>query len=177
MLIGAIIGAILGGIFADRIGCRWSIIGSAAAFILGSLIASVSADKFVLLVGRILVGMAIGVASFIVPMYISEMAPPQARDAMTSLNQVGVTFGILVAYGVDYLYSASGNWHAMFAWGLVPSTALLVGLLFMPYSPRWLLSKGREQEARKVLQKVRDTSEVRKNSVFKASVLVLWILY
>ena len=65
----------------------------------------------------------------------------------------------------------------MFVWGLVPSTALLVDLLFMPYSPRWLLSKGREQEARKVLQKVRATSEVRKNSVFKASVLVLWILY
>ncbi len=160
VLIGAIIGAILGGVFADRIGRRWSIIGGAAAFIIGTLIATVAADEFVLIIGRIIVGTAIGVASFIVPMYISEMAPPQARGAMTSLNQVGVTFGILVAYGVDYIYSASGSWRAMFAWGLVPSAILLVGMLFMPYSPRWLLSKGREQEARTVLQKVRGTSDV-----------------
>ena len=160
VLIGAIIGAILGGVFADRIGRRWSIIGGAVAFIIGTLIATVSADVFVLIIGRITVGIAIGVASFIVPMYISEMAPSQARGAMTSLNQVGVTFGILVAYGVDYFYSAGGNWRAMFAWGLVPSAALLVGMLFMPYSPRWLLSKHREQEARTVLQKVRGTSDV-----------------
>jgi SP family galactose:H+ symporter-like MFS transporter len=87
VLIGAIIGAILGGVFADRIGRRWSIIGGAAAFIIGTLIATLAPDEFVLIIGRIIVGMAIGVASFIVPMYISELAPPQARGAMASLNQ------------------------------------------------------------------------------------------
>jgi sugar porter (SP) family MFS transporter len=160
VLIGAIIGAILGGVFADRIGRRWSIIGGAAAFIIGTLIATLAADEFVLILGRIVVGMAIGVASFIVPMYISELAPPQARGAMASLNQVGLTLGILVAYGVDYIYAAGGLWRAMFVWGLVPSVILLAGMLFMPSSSRWLLSKHREQEARNVLQKVRGTSDV-----------------
>ena len=160
VLIGAIIGAILGGVFADRIGRRWSIIGGAAAFIIGTLIATLAADEFILILGRIIVGMAIGVASFIVPMYISELAPPQARGAMASLNQVALTLGILVAYGVDYIYAAGGLWRAMFAWGLVPSVILLAGMLFMPSSSRWLLTKHREQEARNVLQKVRGTSDV-----------------
>jgi len=160
VLIGAIIGAILGGVFADRIGRRWSIIGGAAAFIIGTLIATLAPGEFVLIIGRIIVGMAIGVASFIVPMYISELAPPQARGAMASLNQVGLTLGILVAYGVDYIYAAGGLWRAMFAWGLVPSVILLVGMLFMPDSSRWLLSKHREQQAHDVLQKVRGTADV-----------------
>jgi sugar porter (SP) family MFS transporter len=160
VLIGAIIGAILGGVVADRIGRRRSIIGGSAAFIIGTLIATIAADEFVLLIGRIVVGIAIGIASFIVPMYISEMAPPQARGMMTSLNQVGVTFGIVLAYGVDYIFSTSANWRAMFACGLIPSAILLVGMYFMPYSPRWLLSKHMEQQARAVLQKVRGTSDV-----------------
>ncbi|MDQ2902694.1 MAG: MFS transporter, partial [Chloroflexota bacterium] len=83
-----LIGAILGGVFADRIGRRWSIIGGVAAFIIGTLIATLAADEFILISGRIIVGMAIGVASFIVPMYISELAPPHARGAMASLNQI-----------------------------------------------------------------------------------------
>ncbi len=160
VLIGAILGAILGGVFADRLGRRWSIIGGAAAFILGTLIAAIAADIFVLLIGRILVGIAIGVASFVVPMYISEMSPPQIRGSMTSLNQLGVTVGILVAYVVDYFFAASSNWRAMFAVGLIPSIVLLVGMILMPESPRWLISKRRVQQATKVLQEVRGTPDV-----------------
>ena len=120
VLIGAIIGAILGGVSADRIGRRWSIIGGAVAFIIGTLIATFAPDEFVLTIGRIIVGMAIGVASFIVPMYISEMAPPRTRGVMTSLNQIALTLGILIAYGVDYLYADGGRWRAMFAWDWFP---------------------------------------------------------
>ncbi len=160
VLIGAIIGAVLGGVFVDRIGRRRSIIGAAAIFLLGTLIAAISGDIFVLWIGRIVVGIAIGIASFVVPMYISELAPPQTRGLMTSLNQVAVAVGILLAYLVDYVYSASSNWRAMFAWGLIPGAVLLVGMLFMPYSPRWLLTKQREQDARTALVRIRGTTEV-----------------
>ncbi len=160
VLVGAILGAIIGGLAADHIGRRWSIIAGAGSFIVGTLIASIAADEFVLLIGRVVVGLAIGVASFVVPMYISELAPPRARGAMTSLNQVGVTLGILVAYGVDYVFAGSANWRAMFLVGVIPSAILLGGMILMPYSPRWLLSKGRVQEARGVLQKVRGISNV-----------------
>ncbi len=160
VLIGAILGAIIGGAFTDRLGRRWSIIDGAIAFIIGTLIAAVAHDIFVLMLGRILVGIAIGVASFVVPMYISEMSPPQARGAMTSLNQVALTLGILVAYGVDYLFTASSNWRAMFAVGLIPGLILLVGMLLMPESPRWLIAKLKIREAQTVLQKVRGTPAV-----------------
>jgi MFS transporter, SP family, galactose:H+ symporter len=79
---------------------------------------------------------------------------------MNSLNQIALTLGILIAYGVDYIYDNGGLWRAMFAWGLVPSAILLVGMLFMPDSSRWLLSKHREQQAHAVLQKVRGTTDV-----------------
>jgi sugar porter (SP) family MFS transporter len=160
VLIGAIVGAIVGGVFADRIGRRRSIIAAAGTFIVGTAIAAIAGDIFVLWIGRIVVGMAIGVASFVVPMYIAELAPPQTRGLMTSLNQVAVTVGILLAYGIDYIYSASSNWRAMFAWGLVPGAVLLVGMFFMPYSPRWLLSKGREQDASTALTKIRGAADV-----------------
>jgi sugar porter (SP) family MFS transporter len=160
VLLGAILGAIIGGVVTDSIGRRWSIVLGACAFILGTLMAVVAHDDFALVIGRIVVGIAIGVASFVVPMYISEMSPPQVRGTMTSLNQVALTLGILIAYGVDYLFTASANWRAMFAVGLIPSTILLIGMLLMPESPRWLASKHRVDEAQKVLQKVRGTPSV-----------------
>jgi MFS family permease len=79
---------------------------------------------------------------------------------MTSLNQLGVTVGILVAYVVDYFFAASSNWRAMFAVGLIPSAVLLVGMILMPESPRWLISKRRVQQATKVLKEVRGTPDV-----------------
>ncbi len=161
VLIGAIIGAMFGGFAADRFGRRNSIIFAAIIFIVGTAISVIARDDFVLVMGRVTVGISIGVASFIVPMYISEVAPPHVRGMMTSLNQLAITIGILLAYGVDYLFSASGNWRAMFAAGLILGIMLLVGMIFMPFSPRWLLSKRRTQEAQKELQKLRGTSDVK----------------
>jgi sugar porter (SP) family MFS transporter len=161
VLIGAIIGALLGGWSADALGRRWSIIVGAVGFLIGTLLCVGAGDEFVLLTGRIFIGIAIGLASFIVPMYISEMAPASSRGWMTSLNQVAVTAGILLAYGIDYIFSHDGNWRAMFAFGLIPGAILLVGMWFMPFSPRWLLSKNKDREAEQVLQRIRGTADVR----------------
>jgi sugar porter (SP) family MFS transporter len=93
-------------------------------------------------------------------MYLSEMSPPRSRGIMTSLNQVALTLGILVAYGVDYLFTPTSNWRAMFAVGLIFGTILLVGMIYMPESPRWLIGKHRKGEAETVLRKVRGTAAV-----------------
>lgn len=160
VLIGATLGALLGGVTASRLGRRWSIILAAALFMVGTLAAAVSPDVPILIVARVVVGLAIGVASFTVPMYIAEMSPARYRGAMTSLNQVAVVTGILLAYLVDYVFSSDSNWRAMFAVGLIPSGLLLIGMLLMPSSPRWLISKGRVDKAREVLVRTRGTKNV-----------------
>lgn len=160
VLVGAIIGAVVGGFSADRLGRKRSIIVGAVSFIIGTLILLVSNGLGIFVVGRVLIGIAIGLASFIVPMYISELAPERIRGALVSLNQLFVTLGILVSYGVDNLFSASGAWKDMFAVGLIPAFILLIGIAFMPNSPRWLVFKHRSDKATKVLEKVRGQKDV-----------------
>ncbi|MCW4000138.1 MAG: sugar porter family MFS transporter [Candidatus Bathyarchaeota archaeon] len=160
VLIGAILGAILGGVLADRLGRKRSIIAGSVSFIIGTLILLGSNGLGVFVVGRVLIGVAIGLASFIVPMYISELAPERIRGALVSLNQLFVTLGILVSYGVDNIFSASGAWKDMFAVGLIPAAILLVGIAFMPNSPRWLVFKHQPEKAKKVLERVRGQKDV-----------------
>jgi SP family galactose:H+ symporter-like MFS transporter len=160
VLIGAILGAIAGGFLADRIGRRFSIIGAAALFLAGTAVVVAAVDLPIFLVGRVLIGIAIGVASFVVPLYISEIAPAALRGGMVSFNQLFITIGILISYGIDYIFSASGNWRAMFAFGAVPATILLVGMFLLPSSPRWLVSHHQTDRATGVLQKIRGTRDV-----------------
>jgi MFS transporter, SP family, galactose:H+ symporter len=161
VLIGAILGAILGGYSADRLGRKRSIIAGSGLFIVGTFVAIASPGLAVFVVGRILIGLAIGLASFIVPMYISELAPERIRGSLVSLNQLFVTLGILVSYGVDSYFSATGAWRLMFACGLVAGFILLIGMSLMPFSPRWLILKHKPDKARQVLQKVRGTTDVK----------------
>jgi len=147
VLVGTILGAIAGGFLADRIGRRLSIIAASAVFLAGTGVVVVAAGLPVFLVGRVLIGIAIGVASFVVPLYISEIAPSAFRGGMVSLNQLFITLGILVSYGVDYLFSASGNWRAMFAFGAVPAVILIVGMFLLTSSPRWLVAHQQQDRA------------------------------
>jgi sugar porter (SP) family MFS transporter len=160
VLIGAILGAIVGGALGDRLGRRLSIIGAAALFLVGTVIVSVATGMTPFAIGRLLIGAAIGVASFMVPLYISELVPASVRGGMVSLNQLAVTVGILVSYGVNYVFSRSGNWHAMFAVGAVPGLVLLVGMYLLPESPRWLVAHRREEAGAAVLRKARAQSDV-----------------
>ncbi|BBL68487.1 sugar porter family MFS transporter [Methanoculleus chikugoensis] len=160
VLVGAILGAIAGGLLADRIGRRLSIIAASVVFLAGTGVVVVAPGLPVFLAGRVLIGMAIGIASFVVPLYISEIAPSALRGGMVSLNQLFITIGILISYGVDYLFSASSDWRAMFAFGAVPATVLLVGMFLLPDSPRWLVSRQQTDRATAVLRKVRGTGEI-----------------
>jgi SP family galactose:H+ symporter-like MFS transporter len=160
VLVGAVIGALIGGPLADQLGRRRVIIGAAVVFLVGTLICVVAQLIALFIAGRIIVGVAIGVASFAVPLYLSEIAPSRVRGTMVSLNQLAVVSGILVSYGVDYLFASTQNWRAMFAVGVIPGLILLIGLLFTPDSPRWLLRRHREEQARAVLQRIRARADV-----------------
>jgi SP family galactose:H+ symporter-like MFS transporter len=160
VLLGAIAGAAVGGMLADRLGRRRVIIGTAATFVLGAASTALAPTIAWLIGSRLVVGVAIGVASFSSPLYISEVAPARIRGAMVGLNQVALTAGIVISYLVDYALSGGGLWRWMFGLAVVPAMILGVGMFFMPESARWLVSRGKQGQARAVLERIRATPQV-----------------
>lgn len=154
---GAAAGAAVGGQLADRLGRRRLIFIAAGVFFLGSFTMAVAPNVPVLIAGRLIDGVAIGFASIVGPLYISEIAPPKIRGALTSLNQLMVTTGILLSYFVNFAFADAGAWRWMLGAGMVPAVVLAVGILKMPESPRWLFEHGRKDEARAVLQRTRQS--------------------
>jgi sugar porter (SP) family MFS transporter len=160
LLVGAVGGALGAGRVADRIGRRKAVLITAAIFVLGVLLAALTPSYPVLLVARVVIGVAVGSASMIVPLYIGEVVPPRFRGGFVSFNQLAITSGILVSYLVDYGLSSSQNWRLMFGLAAIPAILLFAGMLFQQESPHWLITKGREDEARAVLARVRETGEI-----------------
>ncbi|HEX4740865.1 MAG TPA: sugar porter family MFS transporter [Caulobacteraceae bacterium] len=154
-LAGASAGSVGGGALADRIGRRTVILITGALFCIGSTLSAVAASAAWLVISRLIIGVAIGVASFVAPMYLSEIAPPRSRGLIVALNQLAITLGIFASYIVDYVFEPGGRWRWMLGVGVVPALILLTGMLFMPESPRWLARAGRREEALKVLRRVR----------------------
>ncbi|MEU4248416.1 sugar porter family MFS transporter [Amycolatopsis sp. NPDC026612] len=157
LLVGAMLGAALSGWTAKRIGRRWTKVISGSVYVVGSL-GSAFAVSVPMLVGfRVLLGLAVGTASFVSPLYISEMAPPRIRGGLTSFNQLAVTLGILAAYLVNYAFSGvAHDWRWMLGLAALPGAALAVGMLTVPSSPRWLVQQGREEQARRVVERLRE---------------------
>jgi sugar porter (SP) family MFS transporter len=154
ILIGAMVGALGSGPLADRFGRRSAIIGAAVIFAVGAVLAAVSPSVGALLAARVVLGLGIGAASALVPVFIAEVAPPASRGRLVAVNQLLITIGIVASYAVGYAFTTSHNWRAMFAVGAVPAVALGIGMLFLPESPRWLIARGREQQARIVLARL-----------------------
>ena len=111
-----------------------------------------------LLVSRVLLGLAVGVASYTAPLYLSEIAPEKIRGSMISMYQLMITIGILGAYLSDTAFSYSGAWRWMLGVIIIPALLLLVGVIFLPDSPRWFAAKRRFVDAERVLLRLRDTS-------------------
>ena len=160
LLVGAVIGALAAGRVADRIGRRLTVLITALVFIVGVLLAAFTPTYPTLLVARVIIGLAVGSASMVVPLYIGEIVPPRLRGGLVSLNQLAITVGILGSYLIDYGLSSTGNWRLMFGLAAIPAAALFLGMLFQQESPHWLIRQGREDEARSVLRRVRDNSDI-----------------
>ena len=160
VLMGAVIGAAFAGKLADSLGRRKVLIIAAVIFAVGSIATAMAPNDFLLILGRVMVGLAIGAASFTAPMYISEVSPARIRGELVSLNQLAVTVGIVISYMVGYFLSKTGDWRGMLALAAIPSVILGVGMFFMPQSPRWLLTHAQVDKARAVLKRIRRTSSV-----------------
>lgn len=155
LLVGCMIGAFAGGRVADRIGRRPALAVTALVFVVGVLLAAFAPDFPILLLARLVIGLAVGTSSMVVPLYIGEMAPARMRGALVSLNQLAITIGILAAYLVDYGFSASGNWRLMFGLAAIPAGVLFIGMLFQKESPHWLIAQGRDEDAQRALRRLR----------------------
>ncbi len=160
VLAGAAAGALAGGRLADIFGRRALLICTAIIFAVGAIICAAATSPAMLIVGRIIVGLGIGLASSTVPVYISEVSPADARGWTVSLFQLAITLGILLAYIVDYAFAKIEGWRWMFGIALVPAAIFLIGMFYLPESPRWLAKRGYRDRARSVLCRIRDSSDV-----------------
>ena len=156
MMAGAAAGAAGAGMLSYRLGRRKSLLIGAVLFVAGALLCAFAGSVTTLMIGRVVLGLAIGIVAFTGPLYISEVAPAHWRGAMVSLYQLMVTVGILLAFVSDSLLTPSGNWRLMLGIIAVPGLVFLVAVLFLPESPRWFLLRGQDEQARTVLRTLRD---------------------
>ena len=210
-LVGCMIGAVLAGFVSYFWGRKGGLIAAALMFLLGSLGSAVpefgfgaigkmgpaALDQFIFY--RILGGIGVGIASMLSPLYIAEISPSAIRGRLVSFNQLAIVLGILLVYFVNWFIASLGNdgwlkstgWRWMLASEAIPSAVFLVLLVFVPDTPRWLVLRGRNEEALEQLKRVTDeadahtiladikrTLEVRSAPLFSfgAAVLVVGIL-
>jgi MFS family permease len=155
-----LLGAVSGGSLVDRLGRRATLVLSGATAIAGAGCAALAPSESWLFVGRLVIGLAFGLASVTGPLYISEIAPHDKRGRLVSVFTLGLMVGVLLSYLVDFALSGGGRWRWMFGLGALPGLLLCLGMLVLPESPRWLMRRGAEDKARAVLARVRGTTQV-----------------
>ena len=163
LLIGCFIGAFLAGRLADLFGRRNVMMVTAVLFTIGALIQGFAHDHTLFVIARLMGGMAVGAASVLSPAYISEVAPASVRGRLTTLQQIMIIIGLTIAFVVNYFLAQSAGestaaywagieaWRWMYLMQAVPAAIFLVALIFIPESPRYLVSKGRDEKASQVL--------------------------
>jgi sugar porter (SP) family MFS transporter len=151
---GALVSSLLSGKLNDALGRKKNLLITAVIFFVGSAICAMAPNENALVIGRLFMGVAIGIGSFSAPLYIAEISEQRFRGALVTLNQLAIVIGILLAYVVNYAFSQSGLWRDMLGGGMLPAVLLFVAALLLPESPRWLIAKGRFSVAEKVLIKI-----------------------
>lgn len=159
LMFGAIIGAIASAKIAQKLGRRRALILSSAGFLIGTIFTVLSNTVLVLVIGRLFLGLSVGILTFAAPLYVSEISPEKFRGRAISTFQFMLSFGIFAAFfsnwGLNYLES----WRIMFAVLIIPGILLLIGSLMAPRSPRWLVAAGRQEEAFEILKKLRGSEK------------------
>jgi len=178
-LVGCIVGVAFSGELSDRFGRKKLLLASAVLFLFSAAGCAFMPSLFWVLAARILGGVGIGIASNVVPLYISEIAPTAIRGRLVTYYQFAVTLGILIAYlsnaAIVHYNQAHGllphifhdaAWRAMFSVGIIPALCFLFGLFLVPESPRWLMQMGKQAEGQAILNRITHRS----HSAIEASV-------
>lgn len=161
VLFGAMFGSLASGRLTDQFGRRRLMLIISVLFILGTMIASFATEVSSILLGRTLIGFAIGIGSYTTPLYIAEVSPHELRGGLVSLNQLAITVGILCSFIINYAFThIDGSWRWMFGIGLFPAVLLSIGMIFLPESPRWLVKQNLIDKATHTLQKLRNHADV-----------------
>ena len=177
-LIGCLFGSLFSGLLSERFGRKPSLLTAAVTFAISSLGTGFAASLPMFVMWRMAGGLAIGLASGLSPMYIAEVAPAEIRGKLVCLNQLTTVLGLLAAQVANWLIAkpvaanataatilASWNgqraWRWMFAATAVPATMFLLGMLFVPESPRWLALRGRKAESARILERIGGSSHAR----------------
>ncbi|WP_430536652.1 sugar porter family MFS transporter [Listeria rocourtiae] len=165
VMLGAIFGGAVAGILSDRLGRRKMILIAAIIFVVGSILCGISPHngQYFLIGSRVLLGLAVGAASALVPSYMSEMSPAKLRGRLSGINQVMIVSGMLLSYIIDFLLKGLPEewaWRLMLGMAAVPAIILFFGVLMLPESPRFLVKTNKLDEARKVLSYIRKPGEV-----------------
>lgn len=174
--LGAWIGVLINGWLADAVGRRITVVIACVVFTVGVIVQALLRDQNYILAGRFVTGIGVGAFSMLVPLYNAELAPPEVRGALVALQQLAITFGIMVSYWIGYGTNFIGgnynpdiegpeamndaSWLIPICIQLLPSTVLAIGMVaFMPQSPRHLMNTGREEECLETLARLRSASK------------------
>jgi len=160
ILIGAVFGAGTSGALGDKLGRRKMVLIAAVIFAAGAVGMALSPTIGVLIFFRIVTGLAVGAASALVPTYISEISPTDLRGSLSSVFQLAITLGILLAYMVNFALAGAEAWRWMLGLAAVPAVVLFVGMYMVPETPRWLIKNNLMDEARAVLRRSRGRQDV-----------------
>lgn len=162
--LGAWFGVLCTGYLADKLSRKYTIVFAVIIFCIGVVVQTAAFQASSIYGGRFITGLGVGSLSMAVPLYNAELAPPEVRGSLVALQQLAITFGIMVSFWIDYGTNYIGgtgdtqseaSWRIALALQLVPAIILGIGILFMPFSPRWLVNNGRDEEALAVLSKAR----------------------
>jgi SP family xylose:H+ symportor-like MFS transporter len=167
-LVGCLIGAFFSDYLSNRLGRRATMLITAILFILNSVGTALPNSFTMFVLFRIVGGVGVGIASMVVPIYIAEIAPPKRRGALVGNYQLAIVIGIVVVYFVNYFIALQGDaqwnlnigWRWMFGSEIIPSILFLVFIFLIPESPRWLLQKGKSEQAVAVLEKINAPEDV-----------------
>lgn len=160
---GAALGALLGGKLADRLGRKGSLLVCACLFLGGALTCATAPGVAVMVLGRVLLGFGVGAAAVTCPLYLAEMAPADRRGRMVTINELMIVTGQFLAFAMnailDALIKDPHVWRWMLGVAVVPAVGLLLGMVFLPDSPRWYATKGRLSDTKRVLDLSRSPEE------------------
>jgi MFS transporter, SP family, galactose:H+ symporter len=167
LLWGAVFGTLISGILSNKFGRRKTILISAIIFVLGSIVCSMAPNAHVLMLARFFLGIAVGVASFTAPLYLSEISPQRVRGSMISMYQLMITIGIVLAFLSNTWLATyatidgvtGGHWRLMLGIISIPAAIMFLGVIFLPESPRWLFLKGHKDQAISVFERMKLPSD------------------